>query len=83
MALRTEHTEAVVEGDDDDVAIAGQHAAVHHVPRALSVGAAVDVYHHRPLAPLLVDVWGRERDRESYGEGERVRERERERESVF
>lgn len=33
----TEHSNAVVQGDDNDVPVAGQDAAIYHVPRALHV----------------------------------------------
>ncbi|KAF3841226.1 hypothetical protein F7725_007088 [Dissostichus mawsoni] len=36
-----------VERDHDNVPITGQHAAVHHVPGALHIGASMDVDHHR------------------------------------
>ncbi|MEJ1288579.1 hypothetical protein NN561_019611 [Cricetulus griseus] len=53
----TQDAQAVVDGDDDDVAVARQHAAVDHVPGALHVGAAVDVNHHGLPAARVVDVW--------------------------
>lgn len=43
----TQDADAEVERDDDDIAVAGQDAAVDHVPCALHVGASVNVDHHR------------------------------------
>lgn len=54
----TENPQAVVDGDDDDVAVAGQDAPVNHVPCSFHVGAAVNVHHHWLLTVLIVDVWG-------------------------
>ena len=56
----TQDAQAVVDGDDDDIAVAGQDAAVDHVARALHVGPAVDVHHHRLLAVLIMDVCKKE-----------------------
>lgn len=52
----TEHAQAVVDGDDDDIAVAGQDAAVEHAAGALHVGAPVDEHHHRLGAAALPDV---------------------------
>lgn len=57
VAPRTEDAQAVVHGDDDDVAVGRQHAAIEHVPCPLHVGAAVEEEHHR-LLPAVPDVWG-------------------------
>lgn len=52
----TKHSNAVVQGDDNHVPVAGQDAAVYHVPRALHVRATVDIHHHW-LGPAVPDVW--------------------------
>ena len=70
----TEHAQAVVDGDDDDVAVAGEDAAVEQVGGALHVGAAVDEHHDGLGAPALSDVWGGKGER-----GGRAREGRRER----
>lgn len=45
-ARLTQDADPVVQRDDDDIAVAGQNAAVDHVPCALHVRAAVYVDHH-------------------------------------
>lgn len=57
----TQDSQAVVEGYDDDAAVARQHASIHHVPGAFGVRAPVDVDHHRPQAPFLMDIWEMDR----------------------
>lgn len=52
----TEHAQPVVDGDDDDVAVAGQDTSVEHVARALHVGAPVDEDHDGLGAAALPDV---------------------------
>lgn len=52
----TQNPQPVVDGDDDDVPVAGQDAAVDHVARPLHVGAPVDVDHDRLQTVLIVDV---------------------------
>lgn len=61
----TQHSETIVEGYDNDVAVAGEHAAIHHVARAFCVRAPVDVDHYRPRPSLLVDVCGRGQETQS------------------
>lgn len=50
--ILTEDADTVVEGDDDDISVAGQDASVDHVARALHVGSSVDVNHDR-LGPRV------------------------------
>lgn len=57
----TQNPQPVVDGDDDDVAVAGQDAAVDHVARPLHVGAPVDVDHDRLQSVFIVDVCGEHR----------------------
>lgn len=52
----TEHSNAVVQGDDNHIPVAGQDAAVYHVPCAFHVRATMDIHHHR-LGPAVPDVW--------------------------
>lgn len=53
----TQHSQSVVKGNHNDVSIAGQDAAIDHVPCAFHVRSAVNVYHDRPQTILVVDVW--------------------------
>lgn len=59
MLSLTQHSETVVERDDNNVAVASQHAAIHHVASAFGIRAPMDEDHHWPLPPLLVDVLGK------------------------
>lgn len=61
----TQHSETIVEGYDNDVAVAGEHAAIHHVARAFCVRAPVDVDHYWPRPSLLVDVCGGGEEKQS------------------
>lgn len=61
MSYLTQHSETVVERDDNNVAVASQHAAIHHVASAFGIRAPVDEDHHWPLPPLLVDVLGKKK----------------------
>lgn len=65
MPALTQNSQSVVNRDHDDVAIAGQHAAVYHVPSALHVGSAVDIDHDRLLTVLIMDVWKRKSSKET------------------
>lgn len=53
----TQDPQPVVNGDDDDIAVACQDAAVYHVAGALHVRPAVDVDHYGLLTVLIMDVW--------------------------
>ena len=55
----TQNPQAVVDGDDDDVAVAGQDAPVDDVAGAFHVRASVDIDHHGLLTALIMDVWGK------------------------
>lgn len=43
----TQHAHAVVQSDDDDVPIAGQHASIHDVSGPFHVGPSMHKHHHR------------------------------------
>lgn len=64
----TEHAEAVVHGDNYDISIGGENAAIKHVPWAFHVGAAVDEQHHR-LLTAVPDIWGTHTNTEGYLSG--------------
>lgn len=46
----TKDAETIVDGDDDNASIAGEHAAIVRVPRVPLVAFAVDVNHDGVLA---------------------------------
>lgn len=54
----TQHAQPVVDGDDNDITIAGEDAAIHQVPSAFHVRAAMDVNHDRPLPAPTARVAG-------------------------
>lgn len=51
-AQLTEHAEAIVHGDHNDVSIGCKDTAIKHVSWALHVGASMDEQHHRLLAAI-------------------------------
>lgn len=51
-SVLTEDADSIVEGDNDDVSIAGQDAPINHVTRPLHIGPSMDVDHHR-LGPSI------------------------------
>lgn len=54
----TEHTEPVVHGHHNHVAVGGQDAGIKHVSGAFHVGASVNKQHHR-LLPAVTDIYAR------------------------
>lgn len=44
--MLTEDSNAIVESDNDDISVAGQHAPIDHVACPLHVGPSMDVDHH-------------------------------------
>lgn len=55
----TQDSQPVVDGDDDDVAVTGQDAAINHVPSSLHEGASMDVNHDWLQPVLIMDIWGK------------------------
>lgn len=53
----TQDANTIVQGDNDDVAVAGEHTSINHVPAALHVRASVDVHHDR-FGSCVSDICG-------------------------
>lgn len=52
----TQHSQPIIQGHHDDISIAGQNAAVNHIPCSFHVGPTMDVHHNRSQPILIMDV---------------------------
>lgn len=61
----TQHSQPIIQGHHNDISIAGQNAAVNHIPCSFHVGPTMDVHHHRSQPILIMDVCKRKKQKAS------------------
>lgn len=62
--ILTQDAQPIVDGDDNHIPIAGQDAAVKHIPSSFHVRAPMDENHHRLGASALPNIWRRGEEEE-------------------